>query len=630
LRPLAKWTEEGVSLYCADRSMRLCFPVLSNYIADMEEQWLLACMIKGSCPKCLSPRGNLETGGRQRRLTWAKASAPERTDSHAQDYRRCMHTSARCPCPRYQKDEQRQLSYHPNIPFTDSYVHGGILDALGPDLLHQVSKCFKDYLLDTWLTALVKIHAKHRGYNEATILAELDVRFMAMPTYRNLRRFHKGIFTQKHHWTVHEVKAMMKVIMGVLVGVCPTDGLELCREYLHIHVLAQHTVHSEETLGHMNSAIATFWEILKDPNRAFIRQKLVNPDWAPQRLHYMSHYAQSVRQKGALPTYSTDRTEPTHKLLKYFYRMSNKGESHIKYILTQEARHSGLRARITDYDASVYADGDPEDEDEDPPVGVESEIVATHRMAKRVRTGWPASVEDTVEYLALVDLDKSLLRYLLDRLPGEHFNDVAKVKIAVRDSVTVRYQPLEMFGADLLDADSEFIQECVRAGPTGHTRRDFVLISCPERMARRGLENAMTKRRVAQLVLLFTLPSDELWASTHSDTPGLAYVNWLNTVGGVDKTIGMYSLKRTETFSVVDVRRIERTVHVIPKFGTGCRQTKVNYDQWVRAKNEYEQLVKMNGEGVARDFKHRLDIVDYYNDFWLNCWTDCSMYNTVF
>jgi hypothetical protein len=33
-------------------STRRCVPVLCQYIADMEEQWLLTCTIKPTCPKC--------------------------------------------------------------------------------------------------------------------------------------------------------------------------------------------------------------------------------------------------------------------------------------------------------------------------------------------------------------------------------------------------------------------------------------------------------------------------------------------------------------------------------------------------------------------------------------------------
>ena len=78
---------------------------------------------------------------------------------------------------------------------------------------------------------------------------KIDSRFALIPGYPNLRRFANGIFTDNHHWTVHEYKAMMKVIMGTLVGICPPEGLMLVREYLHIHRLSHYVVHSDKNLG---------------------------------------------------------------------------------------------------------------------------------------------------------------------------------------------------------------------------------------------------------------------------------------------------------------------------------------------------------------------------------------------
>lgn len=42
----------------------------------------------------------------------------------------------------------RRAGYHPQPPFSSLYPYGGILDAVGPDLLHQVTKCFINYLFN--------------------------------------------------------------------------------------------------------------------------------------------------------------------------------------------------------------------------------------------------------------------------------------------------------------------------------------------------------------------------------------------------------------------------------------------------------------------------------------------------
>lgn len=52
MEPIQRVMETGIILPCADGASRWCFPVLCQYIADMEEQWLLTNLVKPSCLKC--------------------------------------------------------------------------------------------------------------------------------------------------------------------------------------------------------------------------------------------------------------------------------------------------------------------------------------------------------------------------------------------------------------------------------------------------------------------------------------------------------------------------------------------------------------------------------------------------
>ena len=56
LEPLRRVMEDGINLMCPDGQRRLCFPVLAQYIADYEEQHVLASILNGYCPKCTIPR----------------------------------------------------------------------------------------------------------------------------------------------------------------------------------------------------------------------------------------------------------------------------------------------------------------------------------------------------------------------------------------------------------------------------------------------------------------------------------------------------------------------------------------------------------------------------------------------
>ena len=97
-----------------------------------------------------------------------------------------------------------------------------------------------------------------------------------------------------------EYKDIMRVTPAVLHGICPPDGMELLREYLHIHRLSHYTAHTEASLNLLDSAIHSFWRILKDSNGPFVQWNIwtKNEDYAPPRLHYFSHYAYAVREKG--------------------------------------------------------------------------------------------------------------------------------------------------------------------------------------------------------------------------------------------------------------------------------------------------------------------------------------------
>ena len=159
-----------------------------------------------------------------------------------------------------------------------------------------------------------------------------------MPGYLNLWRFSHGILSQKHPWAVYEFKAMMKVMVGVLTGICPPEGLALLQEYFHIHCLSHYSVHSNESLEYLDSAISTFQKLLKAPNGPFIKNGLVLPDYEPQLIHYFCHYYSSIWQKGALTSYSTEVAETHHIALKRSWRRSNKRQIvSIEYVLKGQA-----------------------------------------------------------------------------------------------------------------------------------------------------------------------------------------------------------------------------------------------------------------------------------------------------
>ena len=84
---------------------------------------------------------------------------------------------------------------------------------------------------------------------------EFNSRFALMPGYTSIRRFEHGVLTKTHTWTVHEYKEIMKVIIGALIGLCPTEGIHLVMQYLDIHRLAHYSCHTDESLAWLENSV---------------------------------------------------------------------------------------------------------------------------------------------------------------------------------------------------------------------------------------------------------------------------------------------------------------------------------------------------------------------------------------
>jgi hypothetical protein len=652
LRPLVDAMHNGVLIRCSDGVERLCFPVLCQYIADMEEQVVLASIVKGWCPKCLGPTGELEPQGPRGRI-----SVPPRTDADARNARRNLEPS-----------DLREQGYHVNETFCADYPRGGIIDSLGPDLLHQAAKCFWDHLLEKCIKPLILDYwSEKRKIPASRVLAEIDARFSIMPKYFGLRRFTKGIYNKQHPWMVHEYRAMMKVILGVLAGLCPKEGMLLLREYLIINYLSQYPVHNDTSLGWLDGAIDTFWRILRNPKGRFVHLKdnvrfkdsVVTETWAPSKLHYFRHYAQCVREKGALTSYSTDRTEIWHKILKAAYNRSNKIPDHVnKFIVTYVSRITAFRVRVSTLefdvaseDGGTSANGEQDQGSLDSGVE-EDEMVAMEEFEednpstlvswpKQARKGWPGTASDTESATGCTGFRKALVKYFMRKARDAGNNngealrsvnellDILDPTIWVHNCVALRYSALNPLEKHLglqskMDPDSIFVKEYIRCpGHDSQSRRDCVLVYDVHKSAR--AESTMGKRRVYQLLMLFQSDSITLEGSSISfgmDREGLALVQEFS-VGQRDANTGMYSLTRTEKVEVISIESIERGVHLIPKFGTDFE--KVDTLKWIKGvqrdtrDSETGKLVKQSDINALHHYKH----------FFLNSWSDNHIYNFI-
>jgi hypothetical protein len=652
LEPLRKVMEDGINLICPDNQRRLCFPVVAQYIADYEEQRVLGSILTGHCPKCtipayrspederlaerppgqdahapgtqsmgyaprtqMSDANNMDHAARTQSacsavMNHAPHTSPTRFDLEVHAPRTAFEAKRlRSLYPRF--TQLKKYGYHVTKPFTERYIHSDIHDALAPDLLHQISKCFYDYL-HKWIMNLVE---KTAHVTLEKVKGEIDARFSQIPPYPKLRAFRQGI-TSTSRWTGNEFKNMLRVYLGVVRDLLPPAGVKLIKVYLDIHRLAHYVSHTESTLSMLQNAIDEFVTIRNDPNGPFVIHGVLAEGWYCPKIHYLHHYVAWVKRMGVLPYCSTDRTEAWHKPLKASYRASNKGPQAPEFILRDEARSIAWSIweallsldqihRLSDLDVDEDEAGNDLDErifemEEEVP---ERTIKSVRLTASKRWTGL-REVGLVAQELGLKDLVTECERYLrwvrLGRRMGVRsrmrYADVERerVEIAGHVSLRIRYPTVHDPAA--------FIEEILYStiawnyGTDASWRKlryDTVLVRYREPEG----DHTMANRRVAQVLLLFST------CTSTNDKLELAFVQLFQTITPIDRLSGMYKVRKQPRYEVIEIETIERGVHLIPCFNG--LQTRM-----------------ANGRSTPA--------LNVYTDFWVNNQIDLHMYNTIY
>jgi hypothetical protein len=613
-------------------------------------------------PSKLPPFDSAEALAAQQ--TGRKRITAKRTDAEAEAWRD-GHDSGT-----HTFQQLRQAGYHPQRPFSARYPYGGILDAVGPDLLHQVTKCFMDYLFDSWIYPFMLSSAKKQFRKpQFEVDVEIDARFALVPGWTGMRWFREGIISQTHPWTCHEMKDMMRQVIGCLVGLCPPEGISLIRDYLHIHRLSHYTVHTEESLAWLEDAVITFSNHLRAPAGPFARTMYDSGDCEPQRLHYFRHYAQSVREKGSLPSYSTDRTEIWHKWLKESWERSNKGVDSMEYILREHTRRNAFQEMLDSFGngdekgqkgatrKTAQSEGEVitlEEEEEEESSSVTRDGVPTLTWPKAPRKLWRVVQADkTEELLELPGFHMALAQYLRkanlplvsDNLDADsHPNP----RIRVYNSFKVGYAswvPGEVHSSGATVTTTSGSISLVGRRPVEYIppsqrrlqfdrlyasslRHNTVLVHRPDLQVR-GPSNTMNYKRVAQLLLLFKCE----WQHQEFE---LAYVSWFETKRTADPNSGLYLVGRTKKCTVIEVKDIQRGVHLIPKFGAQVGETAQLQTKLELKKAKWR--LEVNTSDMDKREKARLEVINerkwsslaHYTDFWLNSWIDSHCYKTIY
>ena len=140
----------GIPIDCADGKVRLCFPILSAWIADHMENVALHGLKTNACPKCEVPTNELGTNARSYR---------------ARDYARYQRYKPENQTSGSETDDDHVM----NLGIGQNIFHGldrvSASDLYKPDILHTIYLGLFKHMMD-WIEAFLKKHGRLQAFDE--------------------------------------------------------------------------------------------------------------------------------------------------------------------------------------------------------------------------------------------------------------------------------------------------------------------------------------------------------------------------------------------------------------------------------------------------------------------------------
>ncbi|KAH7904477.1 hypothetical protein BJ138DRAFT_991301, partial [Hygrophoropsis aurantiaca] len=302
---------------------------LGLYIADYEEQALLACIVRGWCGRCTSHRENLDTDLLLR----------------CKEHSELLVEAASLASLWEDYGIVGDL-----VPFTNDFPRADIYQLLAPDLLHQllapdllhqlIKGVFKDHLVD-WVERYLK--CMHSPAEVDRIMDDIDRRIAAVAPFSGLRRFPQGRGFKQ--WTGDDSKALMKVVyLPAIEGHVPPEVVRTFRAFLEFCYLVRRNIITEDTLKQIQDALDRFHRYRKIFHRVGVVFTFSLP-----RQHSMKHYPELIRQFGAPNGLCSSITECKHiKAVKQPYRRSSRFRALGQMLVTNQ-RLDKIAAARTDF-----------------------------------------------------------------------------------------------------------------------------------------------------------------------------------------------------------------------------------------------------------------------------------------
>ncbi|OAX31653.1 hypothetical protein K503DRAFT_727701 [Rhizopogon vinicolor AM-OR11-026] len=555
---------------CADGHYRRAIYGLGPYIADYEEQVVLAGIVRNWCGRCTAQPFDLDGDGGARTRELVDVLIEEVDLGTLWD----------------------EWGIIGDITvFTNDFLRADIHELLAPDLLHQVIKgTFKDHLV-TWVQEYLEI--MHGVARAKEILDDIDKRIAAAPSFSGLRRFPEGRgFSQ---WTGDDSKALMKVYISAIEGHVPIEVVRTFRAFLEFCYTARHDIITDDTIGDLEDALRRFHKY-----REIFITTGVRDDFSLPRQHSLSHYPLLIRQFGAPNGLCSSITESKHiKAVKEPWRRSSKFNA-LGQMLRTNTRLDKLVAAHVDFTARGMLDGpcalsyaryfdnhtqgadvdmdDAEapgdaaaDDDDDNDNGVVEGPVANCdvKLARTIERKRARSVFALGQELELPDFPRLIRYFLYDQLHADNNHSSSDVPLrecpnytgridVVNSAIATYFAPSDPSGV------AGMRRERIRATPSwrrGPPRNDCVFVSVDNTI------DGINGMDIARVLCFFSFSFQNIvWPC--------AVVHWYKRIGSQpDEDTGMWMVHpsmnddHTREVSIIHVDSIFRAAHLVPMFG---------------------------------------------------------------
>ncbi|KAJ7026200.1 hypothetical protein C8F04DRAFT_1298099 [Mycena alexandri] len=546
---------------CPDGHFRCAIYGLGPYIADYPEQVWLASIVQNWCPKCDANPHNLDDPNARRR-------SHEKTDF-----------LITCFDPGTLWDDFGIRS--DVVPFTHYFPRADIHELLTPDLLHQVIKgTFKDHLVE-WVNQY--LHATYGEKRALEIIADIDHRISAVPSFPGLRRFPDGRdFSQ---WTGDDSKALMKVYLAAITGHVPPDMTKCIAAFMDFCCLVRQNAFTATTIDSVREALGRFHHY-----RDIFIQTGVRLDISLPRQHALTHYPRAIELFASPNGLCSSITESKHiKAVKEPWRRSNRFKALSQMLCTVRRLDSLAAARTifheqgmlagsaSSYEAMVLRGEHPQppaavDEDDDDDGGPHNgpKSLTSVELARTTERNYPRRLSALAAHIHIPEFPTLFRRFLYELDNPE--SDIAPADIPLDDCprfggrIYVYHSAVARFYApsDLCGAGGMY-RERIRSNPNWHgsyARRDTVFVDTDaDRPGMLGLS-------IGRVFLFFSfnyLGVDRScalvqWISPYDDHPDPDTGLWVVT----PET----HANGRKHFAIIDLRCIARAAHLLPVFGS--------------------------------------------------------------